>query len=216
MVIMDMKSGIYMWTSPSGKSYIGQSVDLERRKRNFFNFKRYGGKKINDARKKYNNLNEWDYKVLEYCDIDMLDKREAYYIELYNTINNGYNCESGGNKNKVINQSTRERMRTSQIGKHCKEKHPLYGKHHKEEAKHKMSLTRKGKYKGIENSHSKKVVQYTIEGVYVSEYDCVLDAMKITDISNVSISYVCNGKQKTAGGFKWVYKNPTVSEETMG
>ena len=32
---MEKKSGIYMWTSPSGKSYIGQSVDLVKRYTNF-------------------------------------------------------------------------------------------------------------------------------------------------------------------------------------
>lgn len=32
---MDAKTGIYRWTSPSGKSYIGQAFNLERRKNEF-------------------------------------------------------------------------------------------------------------------------------------------------------------------------------------
>ena len=63
-----MKSGIYMWTSPSGKKYIGQSTDLVKRYNQFLNFNhRYGGKKINDARTKYHTIDEWSYKVLERC-----------------------------------------------------------------------------------------------------------------------------------------------------
>ena len=100
---MERKSGIYMWTSPSGKSYIGQTVDLQRRKCAFFRFGvSYGGQKIDCARKKYNHKSLWDYKVLEYCSIDELDERERCYIKLYDTVNNGYNCESGGNENKII------------------------------------------------------------------------------------------------------------------
>ena len=62
---MERKSGIYMWTSPSGKSYIGQSVDLQKRKGAFLRFgDRYGGEKINCARKKYSHKSLWNYKVL--------------------------------------------------------------------------------------------------------------------------------------------------------
>ena len=71
---MERKSGIYMWTSPSGKSYIGQSVDLVKRYNNFIsNCVDYGGEKINRARKKYNNKSDWKYKVLEYCDLSELN-----------------------------------------------------------------------------------------------------------------------------------------------
>ena len=106
-----MDSGIYMWTSPSGKSYIGQSVNLSKRKRVFLNFDHtYGGYKINCARKKYNNKSLWDYKVLEYCDINMLDEREKYYISLYNTVNGGYNLQDGGTFYKIVSNETRKLM----------------------------------------------------------------------------------------------------------
>ena len=87
-----IKSGIYMWTSPSGKNYIGQATDLVRRYNAFLQFNcSYGWVKINNARKKYHNLYEWTYMVLERCGIDALDvkrqgkryktkrKRLAYY-----------------------------------------------------------------------------------------------------------------------------------------
>ena len=94
---MEKKSGIYMWTSPSGKSYIGQSVDLQKRKYAFLRFGDiYGGQKINCARKKYRHKSLWNYTILEYCDIDKLNECERYYIELYDTINNGYNVLRNG------------------------------------------------------------------------------------------------------------------------
>lgn len=91
-----MNSGIYMWTSPSGKSYIGQSVDLTKRKNRFIN-NQYdkSQKKLKYALNKY-NISAWKYQVLEYCEIDRLDEREIYYIKLYDTFIHGYNMTKGG------------------------------------------------------------------------------------------------------------------------
>lgn len=138
-----MNSGIYMWTSPSGKSYIGQSVNLAVRKKLFCTFNHtYGGNKINCARKKYNHKSLWNYKVLEYCGVDKLDEREKYYIKLYNTVNNGYNCESGGHENKIVSDETKQKQSEAKKG----ENNPMYGKHFTEEHKSKLSDAKKGKH----------------------------------------------------------------------
>ena len=251
---MKKKSGIYMWTSPSGKSYIGQSVDLQKRKYAFLCFgDRYGGQKINRARKKYNNKIYWKYKVLEYCDIDKLDERERYYIKLYDTINNGYNCDSGGNKNKIVSDESKHKLSEALKGKYCGENSPLYGKHlteeHKsklsealkgenspwygkhltEEQKRKMSEAKKGENnpmwgKHLTEEHKSKlseahdnvkiaVSQYTKEGVFIASYESIHEAQRLTNIDRATISRCCRGIQKTAGGFKWTYKNPPLLKE---
>lgn len=196
-----MKSGIYILTSPSGKKYIGQSVNLAARKKVFFSFNHtYGGYKIDCARKKYNNKSLWDYKVLEYCDVDMLDEREKHYIALYDTINNGYNSDGGGNENKIVSDETRKKQSESHKGmKHTNEHnlkiseslkgHTLI---HTEETKDKMRL-----------SHNKVVVQYTKEGEFVAEYESALVAKDITGVNNAHIGKCCNGQRKSAGGFIW-------------
>lgn len=199
-----MKSGIYMWTSPSGKSYIGQSVDLTARKKVFFSFNHtYGGYKIDCARKKYNHKSLWDYKVLEYCDIDKLDEREVYYIELYNTVNNGYNSDGGGNKNKIVSDETRKKQGESHKGMRHTIEHNLkiseslkgHTLIHTEETKDKMRL-----------SHNKVVVQYTKEGEFVAEYESALIAKEKTGIDNGHIGACCRGERKSAGGCIWKYK----------
>ena len=225
--IMNMKSGIYMWTSPSGKSYIGQSVNLQKRKGAFLRFGNiYGGQKINCARKKYNHKSLWDYKVLEYCDIDKLDEREVYYIELYNTVNNGYNCESGGNENKIVSDESKQKLSEAKKGKYCGENSPLYGKHLTEEHKSKLSKAKKGENNPMYGKHrddetkdkirlrrNKAVVQYTKEGEFIAEYESALVAKNITGIDSSNISKCCLGKLKSAGGFKWAYKNPPLLKE---
>ena len=219
-----------MWTSPSGKSYIGQSVDLQKRKYAFLRFGDiYGGQKINCARKKYHHKSLWNYTILEYCGIDDLDEREEYYISLYNTINNGYNCESGGHENKIVSDESKQKMSDAKKGKYCGENSPLYGKHLTDEHKRKISEARKGekhpmygKHRDDETKdkirlrHNKAVVQYTKEGEFVAEYESALVAKNITGINNSHIGDCCLGKRKSAGGFKWSFKNPPLLKKNEG
>lgn len=53
----------------------------------------------------------------------------------------------------------------------------------------------------------KKVVQYSLSGVFIAEYDGVRDAAKANGFkANSSISECCVGKRQTAYGYIWKYK----------
>lgn len=106
-----MKGIIYKWTcNNNNKSYIGQTINEKRREKDFLTKdKPYAGEKINNARKKY-GLSEgtWTKTVLKrlWCKDgkedelrDRLNYWERYYIESYDTINNGYNTTNGGDCN---------------------------------------------------------------------------------------------------------------------
>lgn len=83
------------------------------------------------------------------------------------------------------------------------------GKKHSEEAKRKISEARKGKKfseehkRKIGEAHSKKVLCVETGDVFESAYD----AQRKTGIFPNSISNVCNGKRKTAGGYHWKFYN---------
>lgn len=86
--------GIYKITNKlSGKTYIGQSNDIERR------LKEHKYKKdipIELAIQKY-GVENFIFEILEECPLNELDEKEKYYINLYNTYRgNGYNCNEGG------------------------------------------------------------------------------------------------------------------------
>ena len=90
--------GIYKITNKNtGKSYIGQSNDIERR----FKEHQIAGKKsripVDIAIQKYGK-DLFTYEVVEECLIDQLNEREEYWIKFYDTFNNGYNCNPGGNQ----------------------------------------------------------------------------------------------------------------------
>lgn len=94
---------IYKYTSPNGKVYIGQTLDEDRRRKDFLNLsKKYAGRKIENARKKYLPEN-FQYEILERKEYNNeieankdLDILEKYYIELHNSVTNGYNTSYGG------------------------------------------------------------------------------------------------------------------------
>lgn len=217
-----MNSGIYMWTSPCGKSYIGQSVNLNRRKKTFINFSKYRHGKIYYAKKEYCNISEWTYKVLEYCDVDKLDEREQYYIELYDTMNNGYNSDTGGHLNRKLSNEARQKFSGSGnpfYGKHHTEEqkrklseamkgenNPLYGKHLTEEHKSKLSEAMKGRYVGEKNPNSKGVIQLSKNGEFIAEFSTMKEASEKIGRSISSISSCCGNKDKrtVVGGFKWI------------
>lgn len=98
---VNKRSGIYIITNiENNKSYIGQSVDIGTR------FKEHckKGLGVNSldylTNKFYQALNEksiqnFTFQVLEFVDKDLLDERERYWINFYNTVVE-YNTKVGG------------------------------------------------------------------------------------------------------------------------
>ena len=74
--------GIYKITKKSnGKSYIGQSNDIERR----INEHKYKiDLAIDQAINKY-GIDAFEYEIIEECELSQLDEREKYWIAFYNT-----------------------------------------------------------------------------------------------------------------------------------
>jgi hypothetical protein len=92
-------SGIYcILNKINGKRYIGQTYSLRYRKsRHFSDLKnnRHANNHIQASFNKY-GISAFEYKILEYCNLDIIDEREKYWIEYYDVIDNGYNQCDGG------------------------------------------------------------------------------------------------------------------------
>lgn len=174
------KSGIYCWTSPSGKRYIGLSRTLGSRHKDFrcaSKNRTYTGTHsyLDSAREKY-PYKEWKYEVLEYCEEELLGEREQYWINYYNTTNpkNGYNITIGGIGGNGVPKSA-------------------FKKGHKmtEEQREKARLT---KQKHIEEGsisyadRSKKVALYNDDGSLFKVFDKVCDCWELLGIRGSGIS----------------------------
>lgn len=158
---------IYKYTAPNGKIYIGQTLNEERRRKEFFTQKKYSGFKFNNAIKKYKPEN-FEYEVLykkeynnqEEAFID-LNEQEIKYIKQYNSIENGYNISTGGMSiNHVMNnEETKQRMINS-LKEHYKTHGAAFqGKKHTEETKEKLrqiALGRPSAMKGKKYTEEEK------------------------------------------------------------
>jgi len=110
--------GIYKITSPSNKIYIGQSVNVLKR----WNYH----KKLytNDTPKLFLSLKKYgienhNFEILEICKIDLLNKRERYWQEYFNSVETGLNCvyTKTNDKSGKLSFETKKKISQSQKGK---------------------------------------------------------------------------------------------------
>ncbi len=75
-----------------------------------------------------------------------------------------------------------------------------------EKRKH-LEIHKNDRLKSVKKSLSRKVCQYTLDGILVAEYESLREASRITGINISGISCCCNKKQKykSAGGFVWQF-----------
>lgn len=149
----------------NGKSYIGQTIrSLEKRKREHITDALNDNKNsmyFHKAIRKYGQDN-FDWEILYECgNMEDLNKLEIYYIKLYNTYNNGYNLNAGGN-NAIPSEETRRKISESTKGKN----HSNYGKHHLKETRKKISEAHKGKHLSEE---TRKKISETLMGRFVGK-----------------------------------------------
>lgn len=68
---------------------------------------------------------------------------------------------------------------------------------------------------GINNDKSKKINQYTLNGVYIKTWDCMRDVYRFYDKEMSHISGCCRGKRNYAYGFKWTFYNENRDNSTI-
>ena len=133
---------IYKYTDPNGKSYIGQTIDEERRRKEFYDLRvGYAGNEINLARNEIGPEN-FQYEILEQNEynnvidaIIELSAKESYYIGKYDTYHNGYNMTTGGEgvRGIVFTDETKEKISNTLKEYFKTHDNPFKGKKHKQE-----------------------------------------------------------------------------------
>jgi group I intron endonuclease len=215
---------IYISTSPSRKSYIGQTIrTIEERFEEhqkpskcvaFFRaIQKYGWENFD---------NHW-YEVPD----EDLNKHEELMIEVLGTLApNGYNLTKGG-ANGSPSEISRQRMREAKQG----EKHPMYGKKHTEETKQRNRESQQGEKgnsygktrtnsskqkqsestRGEKNRRSKKVYQYDLNDNFIRSFASTEEAARELNKNSGSTIRACargDPGHKSVYGFKWSYNEP--------
>lgn len=115
----------------------------------------------------------------------------------------------------------KERWKNQEYAKSVIENHanmegannPMYGKHHTEETKKKISEKAKGRKpskesrkKMSENSASKRAVyQMDFQGNILHKFDFCKDAAEFVGGNSQNIGFACRNKDRTYKGYKWRY-----------
>ena len=111
--------GIYKITSPSNKVYIGQSINIDKRFKNYKSISQTKGQvMLHNSFKKY-GVNNHTFEVVEECSVELLNERERYYQDFYNVLNGGLNCllTSTTDNIKVYSAESIEKIRQGNLGK---------------------------------------------------------------------------------------------------
>lgn len=91
------KIGIYKYTNKiNGQIYIGQSSDISSRyEQHIYDAAKRAKTVIDKAIQKY-GIENFNFEIIEECSKEELDSREKYWIQYYDSYNNGYNSTIGG------------------------------------------------------------------------------------------------------------------------
>lgn len=203
---------VYLRTNTvNAMKYVGQTKNFKRRQKEWNCLKySYTNQNIDDDRAKY-GLDSFTTVVLAEVETEEEAlKLEEYYIKELNTLYpQGYNITVGGKKNNGAPKG---------------ENHPFYGKHHTEEAKHKMSEAHKGEKNPNYDKHrtdetkrkigdantngkcSKSVLQLDKDtGEVIREWPSTMEIERQLGYKHSNISQCCKGKFEQRYGYKWKY-----------
>lgn len=188
----------------NNKIYVGQTLDFKQRIRahkSRFKKKTYQEfSRIYKAMAKY-GLENFEIKPIETCDSGLLNEREIYWINYFDSYNNGYNATKGGNnpiaywKGKKRDKDTNKKISEKLVG--------ISWGRHREDTKNQLKIAKIGNKNG-----NKKVVCIELDLVFES----IKIAAEFIGVNPSCVTGVLKGRRKTTGGYHWRYFD---SQETI-
>ena len=175
----DMITGIYKITSPSNKIYVGQSINIERRFKEYQIYKASIsiGSKLFKSFQKYGVENH-RFEIIEECTLEQLNEQEIYWGHRFNTLGkNGLNLRLGNAKGICS-----------------------------EETKKKIGKGNKGKIKYLSGPKRIPIIQYDLQGNFVKEWGSCKEASVFLHLRKQSICNNLKNRTNSAYGFVWKYK----------
>lgn len=192
---------IYCFISPSGKYYIGQTKrTLKSRVAEHISCAKCGKHTaFHRAIKKYGIQN---FKLEKLCEIKatrieelppLLDIAERYYISYYKKLGNQlYNLTEGGD---FVYDHTGEKLSTehkNKIREHSLQWH-----------EHLTTAEKTAWCEAVSKGRKKPIIQLTLDGMFIAEWP---SQKEVPFMKQSTLGMCLTGKNKTAGGYKWMYK----------
>lgn len=220
-----MNSGIYSITNKNnGKRYIGQSVDLHKRKVTHLWLLKNNRHFNTHLQRAWNNGEEFEFEILEECEPSSCNEREIFYIAKFDSMKTGYNLCVGGNSTTgrvctehtkaIISAKARGRkwsqesieMRTQTLREHLKND-PEFARRYRENISSKLK-GRESWNKGVPCPEwKKKQVSEKLKGRHISDEHkeklrnlysgekSITSKLKKIDVVNIRIRFLNGEKQ---------------------
>ncbi len=223
-----MKSGIYQIKNIiTDKVYIGSAININLRWKEHLNDLKGNKHHSIKLQRSFNihGIDNFMFEVIEPCDIIILIEREQFFIDMFDSYNNGYNCipTAGSRLGSIQSEETKEKIRQKLKGRvsprkgvevtdetKIKMSNSKLGVSISEEAKVNMSKSKLGNKNPFygkkvkeENKQYKKINQLSKDGVLIKEWPSITECANFFNIDINSISKVLHGKRKTTAGFKF-------------
>jgi hypothetical protein len=131
---------------------------------------------------------------------------ESYWIEQFKQW--GFKLENKNNGGGGMTHFISSPERGLKISKANKGKTKTHkGKSFTEEHKEKIKLTRGFLKQRINTWTNQPVLQYNLDGIFIREFGSQLEASYFLQVKGDGIGACCRGKQKSAYGYIWKFKN---------
>jgi len=193
----------------TGKKYIGQTIEKLQR-RVLRHFRTINETKISRTIQKYSKY-DFVYGIIEEVgNRNLLDEREKYWIQYYNSVDNGFNIKEGGKCSRGFKQSqdSIEKRRQKLLGKTLSEDHKQkISKAHKgkvlsKETVNKMIAYRTGRNltesckEKISQSHSKNTYELTNKDGTILTIKNLSKFCKENNLHQSAFVRIMNGERK--------------------
>ena len=193
---------IYLITNKiNGKQYVGKSINFKNRYLKH-KYAKYYNTYLHNSIRKY-GFENFEFKILEQdIEINILQARENYYIDKYDTLNNGYNLrkDSKDNSGWKHSEETKKKISKSSSGRKFPDRVRVnweWSEEGKKSFNKKMS--------GGNNPNAKRVYQYDKKYNLINIYPSVSIAAKELNFNAEGIGLCARGKKNYYKGFKWTY-----------
>lgn len=214
-------SKIYKITNAlNGKVYIGKtSYNLKKR---FEEHCKDSQRRKNEIRPLYRAMNKYGIEnfyieLIEECPAELENEREIYWIDFYESYEEGYNATLGGDGKCLYNHfAILQRLREYPYAKEVSKEFGCCADIVQQIAKNNSITLKNSSQENFGKSKEKSILQLTKDNFIVNEFPSVAEAAKWCFENNLCttlnsgvrshIAEVANGKRKTAYGFIWKYK----------
>lgn len=175
----------------NGKIYVGKTGmnfgDRWDSHRSLLNNEKHDNPHLQNAWKKYKEEN-FEFIVIEDCEVDVLSEREKYYIKFYKDIGLAYNIHDGGDEGYNLGKHLSEETKRK-IGE--KNKINGLGRKASEKTKEKMSNAHKGMKYASMSEDGRRNIQQAQQKYFETNPKklCVNDVIEIRNLHQNGLNY---------------------------